>query len=80
MELGEYVQCQVCRSPVSAAGRSSTSYVAGISCDHCIDPRTDKQRARYAARRAQIKLAKGQSELPNGMIDETAKNSSDCDE
>jgi len=80
LELGEYVQCQVCRSPVNAAGRSSTNFVAGISCDHCIDPRTDKQRARYAARRAQIKLAKAQSELPNGMIDEAAKNSPDCDE
>lgn len=80
LELGEYEQCQVCRSPVNAAGRSSTSYVAGVSCDHCIDPRTDKQRARYAARRAQIKLAKAQSELPNGMTNEAARKLSDCDE
>ena len=80
LKLGEYEQCQVCRSPGNAAGRSSTNYVAGVSCDHCIDPSADKQRARYAARRAQIKLAKEQNEERLGKIDEAAKKSSDCDE
>ena len=71
LELGEYELCHACRWPVSAAGRSSSNFVAGVSCDHCIDLRTDKQRARYAARQAQVKLAEKHGKLHVGATYET---------
>lgn len=58
LEIGDYELCHACRSPVSASGRKSANYVAGVSCDRCIDQRTEAQRQRYVARQAQIKLAK----------------------
>ena len=66
LELGEYELCHACRWPVNAAGRSSLNYVAGVSCDRCINQRTNKQRARYAARQVQIKLAEERGEVHIG--------------
>jgi UPF0176 protein len=60
LKLGEYELCYACRWPVNAAGRESPNFVAGISCDHCINQRSEKQRARYASRQERIKLAKEQ--------------------
>lgn len=80
LEIGEYEQCYACRSPVSAAGRSSPNFVAGVSCDHCIDQRTDKQRASYSARRDQMKLAKERGELHVGVTYEAVKKSTAVDE
>ena len=79
LELGEYELCHACRWPVNAAGRSSPNYVAGVSCDHCIDQRTDQQRARYAARQVQTKLAEERGELHVGATHEAVKKSSDID-
>jgi UPF0176 protein len=65
--------CHACRWPVSAAGRSSSNFVVGVSCDHCINQRTDIQRERYAARQAQIKLSREQGKLHIGATYEAVK-------
>ena len=57
LKIGDYELCHACRTPVSSIARSSSNFVLGVSCDRCINQRTDKQRARYAARQAQIELA-----------------------
>jgi len=75
LEIGEYDVCHACRWPVSAAGRSSSNFVVGVSCDHCINQRTDIQRERYAARHAQIKLSREQGELHVGATYEAVKKS-----
>ena len=75
LELGEYEQCHACRRPVNAAGRASSTFVAGVSCDNCIDQRTNEQRARYAARQTQVKLANERGELHIGKTYETVKKS-----
>lgn len=66
LELGDYDVCHACRSPLTVAERESSNYVPGVSCDHCIDQRTDKQRESYAARAAQIKRAKEKGEVHLG--------------
>ena len=58
LEQGEYKLCYACRRPVNAEGRLSPDFVAGVSCEHCVEQRSDKQRERYAARQAQINLLK----------------------
>lgn len=66
LAIGEYELCHACRAPVNAAGRASVNFVAGVSCESCIDQRTDVQRARYAARQDQVRLAEKKGETHIG--------------
>lgn len=75
LELGDYDVCHACRSPLTVAERESSNYVPGISCDHCIDQRSDEQRERYAARQDQIKRAKEKGEVHLGARYGAAKKS-----
>jgi UPF0176 protein len=79
LEVGDYDVCHACRSPLTVAERESANYVAGVSCDHCIDQRTDKQRGGYAARVAQIERAKEKGELHLGTPHEAVKKSTALD-
>ncbi|WP_442582329.1 oxygen-dependent tRNA uridine(34) hydroxylase TrhO [Mesorhizobium sp. ASY16-5R] len=54
---GEAEFCRACRMPLTPAERLSPHYVAGISCHHCHDRRTDADRARYAERQRQVERA-----------------------
>ena len=58
LEPGTHVLCHACRRPVSAEDRASPLYVAGVSCPACHSERTDAQRAKYAERERQERLAK----------------------
>ena len=68
LKPGEYEQCHACRSPIDPSGRESVNFIVGISCDNCIDQRTDAQRARYAARQDQVKRAAQRGESHIGVI------------
>jgi UPF0176 protein len=54
---GEAELCRACRRPLSAADRTSPHYREGISCARCHDRRSDEDRARYAERHRQVRLA-----------------------
>lgn len=54
---GDFALCRACRRPVSAEQQASPDYVAGISCPACHAERSDAQRARYAERERQTRLA-----------------------
>ncbi len=62
LALGSYGQCFACRQPLSQEEMQSADYAAGVSCPHCIDKRNDEQRARYAERQKQQRLAKERGE------------------
>ena len=79
LEVGEYELCHACRTPVDTAGRASANFAPGVSCDSCIDQRTDEQRARYAARQDQIKLAENKGEVHVGATFGSARKSSAID-
>jgi UPF0176 protein len=55
---GEAELCRACRSPLTAEAKLSPHYEAGISCPACFDKRTEADRARYAERQKQMRLAK----------------------
>ncbi len=57
LEQGSYDCCHGCRAPISAADMESEYYEAGITCPHCYDRTTDKQRERFAQRQHQAALA-----------------------
>ena len=54
---GEAELCRACRSPLTAETKISAHYEAGVSCPACHDKRTEADRARYAERQKQMRLA-----------------------
>lgn len=58
LEKGSYDQCHGCRYPITEADRQSDRYMEGIACPRCYDAQTPDQRARFAERQKQVKLAK----------------------
>ncbi|MCW1430716.1 rhodanese-related sulfurtransferase [Novosphingobium sp. JCM 18896] len=57
LELGTHALCHACRRPVSAADQADPLYVEGVSCPACHAERSDDQRAGYAERDRQERLA-----------------------
>ena len=62
LEQGQYDQCFACRFPLTEEEMQSEHYVKGVSCHRCHDQVTDEQRARFAERERQIKLAEQRGE------------------
>ena len=54
---GNHDTCHACRRPVSAQDRASPLYSEGASCPACHAVRTEEQRASYAERHRQSRLA-----------------------
>jgi UPF0176 protein len=54
---GTHALCHACRRPVSEADRTSPAYVEGVSCPACHAERSDAQRAGYAERMRQTRIA-----------------------
>ena len=50
--------CRACRRPITAEDKLSQFFEEGISCAGCYDERTPEDRARFAEREKQVKLAK----------------------
>jgi UPF0176 protein len=53
---------------VSVADRSSPLYVEGVSCPACHDARDETQRAGYAERERQMRLAEARGEAHVGVV------------
>jgi len=58
LEAGTHALCHGCRRPVSAQDQASPLFIAGVSCPACHATRTEDQRASYAERERQERLAK----------------------
>jgi len=57
LEIGSSALCHACRRPIGAEDRQSPLYAEGVSCPACYHERTDEQRAGYAERHRQTRLA-----------------------
>lgn len=62
LAAGSHSLCRACRMPVSPADRASPLYREGIACPACHATRTDEQRAGYAERHRQARLAEARGE------------------
>lgn len=62
LQPGSHIMCFGCRHPLSEQDCQSEKYEAGISCPHCFDQLTDRQRNRFAERRLQMNLAARRSQ------------------
>jgi UPF0176 protein len=58
LKKGTYEQCNACRLPITQNDMLSQYYQQGISCPHCYNKTTPKQKARFTEREKQITLAK----------------------
>ncbi|WP_299730035.1 rhodanese-related sulfurtransferase [uncultured Endozoicomonas sp.] len=66
LEPGSYDQCNACRLPITEDDKRSEKFQQGVSCPHCYDKLTDKQRARFQERERQMNLAKARGEAHMG--------------
>lgn len=66
LEIGDHSLCRACRMPVSPENRTSSLYAEGVSCPACHAARTDEQRAGYAERHRQTRLAEARGETHVG--------------
>ncbi|MDB5708881.1 MAG: hypothetical protein JWL96_951 [Sphingomonas bacterium] len=57
LSAGSHSLCRACRMPVSPQDRASPLYREGVACPACHDARDDDQRAGYAERHRQVRLA-----------------------
>ena len=62
LKPGDYQLCHACRMPLSAEDRQNEHFQEGLSCHHCFDKVTDKQRKRFQERQHQLELAKERGE------------------
>ncbi len=65
---GSHSLCRACRMPVSAEDRTSPCYEEGVACPACHDARTPEQRASYAERHRQARLAAERGEPHVGAV------------
>ena len=62
LEPGDFQLCHACRKPLSAEDRQRPEFEEGLSCHHCHDTVTEKQRQRFKERQHQLELAKERGE------------------
>ena len=65
---GSHELCRACRAPLGAGDRASDLYVIGVSCPACHAVRDDSQRAGYAERHRQARLAAARGETHIGAV------------
>ena len=65
---GDYDMCHACRMPLAAEDKELNSYEPGVSCLHCVETRSEADRARFRERQKQMRLAeqRGEKHLGEG--------------
>jgi UPF0176 protein len=71
---GSHALCHACRMPASVADQASPLYEEGVSCPACYHQRSDEDRARYAERHRQEKLAEARGEEHVGATVDLSSN------
>ncbi len=62
LRKGSYDQCHACRLPITDQDKQSEKYQAGVSCPACFERSTKADKARYAEREKQVKLAQSRGQ------------------
>ena len=57
LKPGRFEMCRACGAPLEKHEREGPHYVKGVSCLHCYDKTTEKQKAGFAERQKQVELA-----------------------
>ncbi len=75
LEKGQYDQCYACRYPITEEEKKSEHYEQGVSCPHCYNKVSERQRQRFAEREKQVQLAKerGEEHIGSSAVEISAK-------
>jgi UPF0176 protein len=65
LEPGEASLCRACRHPLTAEDRASPLYAEGVSCHRCHGSHAADDRARFAERQRQVRLAAARGAAPH---------------
>ena len=68
LKPGSHELCRACRRPITAEDKASALYAPGVSCPACHAERTEEQRAGYAERERQTRLAEARGEAHVGAV------------
>jgi UPF0176 protein len=71
---GGYASCHACRHALTEADTLSPDYVVDVSCPYCIGRQSDRQRAAFAERARQARLAAARGQRHVGAIMADAKD------
>ena len=76
LEKGQYDQCHACRFPITEEEKQSKHYIHGVSCPHCYDKHSEKQRQRFEQREKQMLLAekRGEAHIGSDVQDAISKH------
>jgi len=76
LEKGSYDQCNACRMPVTAADRASGKFRQGVSCPHCYDNLTARQKERFQERQKQMELSsqRGDAHMGDAAVSSSVTN------
>jgi len=66
LERGDYDQCHACRRPITEEDKQRPEYEQGVSCHQCIESLSEEQKARFAERERQMRLAEARGEAHVG--------------
>ncbi|OEY65473.1 rhodanese-related sulfurtransferase [Marinobacter sp. X15-166B] len=66
LERGGYDQCHACRRPITEADKQRREYERGVSCHQCAATLSEEQKARFAERERQMRLAAQRGEVHVG--------------
>lgn len=66
LEKGQYDQCHACRMPITEDEKASEQFEPGVSCPHCHDRLTERQKQRFVQREKQTQLAHERGEVHIG--------------
>lgn len=58
LSAGSYELCRACRKPIDEADKTSNLYEEGVSCPRCHGDLTPEQRASFAERARQVRMAR----------------------
>ena len=62
LKIGPHLLCHACRRPLLPEDTKHATYEEGVSCHHCVDEKTDSDKARFRERQKQISLARDRGE------------------
>ncbi len=67
LNKGKYEQCHACRLPITDEDKADEKYRPGVSCPACFEQSSEQDKARYAEREKQVKLASERNDVHIGQ-------------
>jgi UPF0176 protein len=70
LKPGRYELCRSCRLPISDEDKTSSHFIAGVSCPKCYENRSEEKKRGLAERHRQVELAKQRNDAHIGVRQE----------